>query len=210
MIAGPSNEVPKRAVYQPEFTDDTVMAIPRNIVEKMKEDYDINNHEMILSDWRWAPNQNRIYIPIRDKDNTRIGCVLRSLDKAVQPKSKIFLFTSHKPLADFHINIGKLEYKDVCLIVEDQFSKVRAERYAKAAVALLGTNMNVSKASAIAAVCAKERLRPVWALDADAFDKSLKFQQEYNTLLPGSAVIKLDKDIKNMSDEAVRRLILEI
>jgi DNA primase len=83
------------------------------------------------------------------------------------------------------------------IVVEDQFSAIRAADYCTA-VALLGTNLNEERAYAL------RKFSPGYqrylALDQDAFDKAVKLTVQYRGLL-GLRLLTLDKDLKDLTNE---------
>lgn len=142
----------------------------------------------------WDTESNRLCVPVRGYDGTERGVVLRALDKR-QPKSQshteqgaISWFTNHTAPG--------------VIIVEDQFSAIRASDYLTS-VALLGTHLNDERVAEIRA----SKLSPVYiALDADAYSTVLRHAIKYrNELRP--QVRRLHKDIKDMSDTELKEFM---
>jgi len=91
------------------------------------------------------------------------------------------------------------------IIVEDQLSAIRASDYVNS-VALLGTNLNQERATEIR----EAGLRPAYlALDKDAWELSVRYAKQYRTYL-GLQLLRLDKDIKDMTDEEAGDLLSNV
>lgn len=88
------------------------------------------------------------------------------------------------------------------VVVEDQFSAIRASDYLNA-VALLGTHLDDIRAEEIKA----SKLSPIYlALDKDAWNKTIKYCIQYRSML-GLIPLRLEKDIKNMTTEELDQLM---
>jgi hypothetical protein len=204
-----ATDVPTRPPKRPaEFTASLEMKIPKDIQGLLLSKYGIRMDETILNGWGWVPEEKRVFIPIRNKNGTKIGCSLRSFDTHAFAKNKVFIHDPDYPTMD--VTVSFFDTKPVCLIMEDQLSKLKASRYARASVALLGTGMNVMKAKEIAGICAERNCKPVWALDPDAFNLAMRYRQEYNAILPNQKIVRLKRDVKDMSESEIKQLLAEI
>lgn len=136
----------------------------------------------------WDDETNRLVIPVTDFRSERLGVALRSLDGAV-PKTKTH---TEKDAISWFVN----HTARGVIIVEDQFSAIRASDYLTS-VALLGTHLNEERVSEIR----NSGLTPVWlALDNDAFAKAVGYRIKYrNSLNP--IVLKLNKDLKDLTNQ---------
>lgn len=122
--------------------------------------------------------------------------MLRSLDGA---KPKVISHTEKGAMAWYinHTTPG-------IIIVEDQLSAVRASRYLSS-VALLGTNLSEERVAEIR----RTGNSPVYlALDNDAISSAVKYVVKYRSVLP-LQLVRLDKDIKDMSEEELEVLAKE-
>lgn len=145
----------------------------------------------------WDDETNRLVIPVTDVRSERLGVVLRSLDGAF-PKSKSH---TEKDAISWFVN----HTARGVIIVEDQFSAIRASDYLTS-VALLGTHLNEERVREIR----NSGLSPVYlALDNDAFAKAVGYRIKYRgTLNP--IVIKLEKDLKDESDQGLSDLFASL
>jgi hypothetical protein len=135
-------------------------------------------------------------VPTSDFLGNRTGVVLRALDKR-QPKTKTH---AEKDSLSWFVNHSATI--PGVIIVEDQFSAIRASHYLTS-VALLGTHLNDERVQEIRAC----KLRPVYlALDADAWSTAVRYAVKYRSELRPQ-LVKLEKDIKDMNPEELQCLI---
>jgi hypothetical protein len=89
------------------------------------------------------------------------------------------------------------------VVVEDIPSAVRASAYVNA-VSLLGTGIGFARAAEIADYAP----RPIiMALDQDATSLSFRWARRYAALWGDVEILMLDKDIKNMKEADVEKLL---
>lgn len=88
------------------------------------------------------------------------------------------------------------------LIVEDQFSAMRASAYMNA-VSLLGTNLNPSK---INDIISAGMPHVVLALDKDAVGKAADYVKLYRDLFPKMTILPLTKDVKDCTEKELDSL----
>ena len=97
------------------------------------------------------------------------------------------------------------EGRDVLIIVEDQLSAIRASDYYDS-VALLGTNLNDER---VAEINEQGYNRVYLALDKDAFSLAVNYVRDLRSKLP-LLLLRLDKDIKNHSEQELDELMKEV
>lgn len=135
----------------------------------------------------------RLVLPVLSFRGDVEGATLRSLKVGEKPKS----LTHTEPGAmAWYLNHNS----DTLIIVEDQFSAIRASEYMNA-VALLGVNLNDERADAIKKAGFK---RVFIALDYDAFGVSLELSIKYRSYL-NLIPLRLEKDIKDMSRQELEQ-----
>ena len=156
--------------------------------------YGITDEHIARYELGWDDDSQRLAIPVQDFRGERLGVVLRSIS-GQQPKSKTH---TEKDAISWFVN----HTAPGVIIVEDQFSAIRASDFLTS-VALLGTHLNEERVSQIRA----SKFNPVYlALDADAWSTAVKWALKYRTELRPQ-LIKLTKDIKDMSDEELTCLL---
>lgn len=160
--------------------------VPAEASEYLRNRYRITARHAAKYDLGWY--EGRLSVPVRNYQGEILGVNLRSLSGEV-PKSKLH---SEKGALSWFVNHTSPDI----IIVEDQFSAMRASDYSTS-VALLGTNLNEERVSEIKQVA---RGTVYLALDADAWDKAVKYVLQYRSWLP-LRLLKLTKDIKDMTDE---------
>lgn len=144
----------------------------------------------------WDEETDRLVLPVQDAQSNLLGVNLRSLSNQ-QPKSKL------------HVESGALSWyinrtTPGVIIVEDQFSAIRASDYLSS-VALLGTHFNEDNAYYIK----KHARGPVYlALDADAWNQAVRLVVLHRSILP-MRLVKLPKDLKDMGDEELNSFMFE-
>ena len=141
--------------------------------------------------------EGRVVLPVHSAQGEPLGCTLRSLEGAF-------------PKSISHVEQGVIAWYTnrttrTLIIVEDQLSAIRASDYVNS-VALLGTNLNQERATEIR----EAGLRPAYlALDKDAWELSVRYAKQYRTYL-GLQLLRLDKDIKDMTDEEAGDLLSNV
>lgn len=91
------------------------------------------------------------------------------------------------------------------MVVEDIPSAVRVSMCGVNAVALLGTILNIEKATEIAEFSGPVTL----ALDQDATEKSFHHARRWGLLWDEVQVLPLQKDFKDMTDEQIQEKLRE-
>lgn len=164
--------------------------------EYLREKYCITERHISRFGIGWDEDTDRLVLPVQDAQSNLLGVNLRSLSNQ-QPKSKL------------HVESGALSWyinrtTPGVIIVEDQFSAIRASDYLSS-VALLGTHFNEDNAYYIK----KHARGPVYlALDADAWNQAVRLVVQHRGILP-MRLVKLPKDLKDMGDEELNSFMFE-
>lgn len=163
--------------------------IPQEISDVLLAKYAITQSHCGRWQLGWLESEQRLSIPVLSPDGETCGVNLRSFNGAT-PKAKLH---SEENSMAWYMKRGSHKL----VIVEDQFSAIRASDYCSA-VALLGTNINDERARQI------RKQTPGYerflALDKDAFSKAVSLTVRYRGLL-GLRLLTLDKDLKDLTDE---------
>lgn len=169
--------------------------LPAEIVETLSQKYHLNARQ--LSMLGWDESEQRVALPVFNIDSEVLGCVMRS-ESGATPKA--LSYTEENAVAMFR-NYSS----DSLIIVEDIYSALRASEYMNSA-AILGTYLNQERVDTLRYMrCKKVYL----ALDADAYDKTIKYVREFRnqlTMIP----MKIDKDIKNHTEQELKDLICSL
>lgn len=170
-------------------------ALPSKVVEELVRKYHLN--EMQLSLLGWDADVSRVTLPILNMTGDLLGCVLRS-ENGATPKA--LMYAEENSVALFR-NFSS----DKLIIVEDIYSAIRASEYMNAA-AILGTHINDERIDTLRKMkCNKVYL----ALDADAFDKTIKFATKFRSSLAMTPV-KLEKDLKNHTHDELKEFFNDL
>lgn len=185
----PSNQVAKKKPRR--VFEGTTQPLRERDLEWIKNKYEIDNPEY----WYYTPDYGgRIAMSIRSPKFTHRGWSL----KAINPNAAVKTLT-YVDEGEEGISWYKTQPYTGTIIVEDIPSAVRAAKYLNA-VALLGTGVGLERATEIAEYAP----RPIIvALDQDATKLSYKWARKYALLWEDVEVLRLEKDIKDMSEEEV-------
>ena len=152
---------------------------------------------LAVSRVRYCEEQNRFAFPILTYIGRRVGWVLRTWDGRT-PKSLTYMDTDDDSIS-FYPN---RDDSPTVIVVEDIPSAVRASKYMDS-IALLGTSCTTDRALLIAA----HYDHVIWALDLDAFRQALRLQSEHRILFDRCDVMRIERDLKDMTDEQLRELL---
>jgi len=118
-----------------------------------------------------------------------------------RPKAIIYWFNDVPKL---YFPKGMELFKERVVLVEDIISAIKGARYVPT-VAILGTNISVADISFLAGMFDSCSL----CLDSDAVRHSIELAKRYSLLFKKpTQVIKLDKDIKDMDDNDIKKLLI--
>ena len=171
--------------------------VPDSIREQLASELLLTDRLLSKAQYGWDTDSSKLVQPVFNSDGEVLGCCLRALDGR-QPKSK-----SHTE--DGAMSWYRKRGSKHLIIVEDMFSALRASDYMNA-VALLSTHINQERIEQIK----KAGFTSAFiALDRDAFAKSISYAKSFRNELKLN-VVKLDKDIKNMSQKEADQLFNQL
>jgi len=110
------------------------------------------------------------------------------------------------PMSWYPFNFVKSNLKLPLIVVEDQFSAIKACLYMNS-VALLGTNLSALKVNEL---LKSGYSHIVIALDKDATGKAVDMLLMYKDLFPKLTILVLTKDIKDCSDKELEILFKDL
>lgn len=179
---------------------------PERVLGEVWDRYGLSSDELASAGVRWAPDARggRLYLPVRTAGGMPVGCVLRTLDRNIKPKSLTFVDVEDAVQLAFYHGQGRR----MAVVVEDQLSAIKLRRHVSLSVALLGTSMDEARAMAIRDASAG--LRIVLALDGDAFRTMMRIRDRYQVILGSVHVVKLDRDFKDCPDSEIQRILAEV
>jgi hypothetical protein len=201
--------VPSEGARQPERIDGRSRyqalgkgPVPEDVRKYLDGKYGLVKHLLAKGQFHWTeehspPGHGRLVMPLLNTGGEAYGYVARKLDTQYGPKA----------LTMCGANEGSwypCEGSDELIIVEDQLSALRASEFMNA-VALLGVNVTDAMIKEIK----KTGYSAVFlALDADAFPTAIKLAHKLRNFFKVK-VIKLDCDIKDMTDQAIADVMFE-
>lgn len=177
--------------------------LPEDVKQLLNNKYGINLLLQAKGLLRWTTqhspaDKGRLVMPMLDHLGYPYGYVARKLDNQDGAKTLTF---GEDTEGSWYFNRSSGRK---LLIVEDQLSAIKASQFVNT-VALLGTNISEQT---LLAIKSGAYTGIYLALDADAFPKSIKMAVELRPRLPLS-VVRLEKDIKDTSNEDIHKLLSE-
>lgn len=195
----PATKVPEARGTIGRFIAEQSQAVDEEVAGVLLSRYGITRQHIAKYGIGWDEATGRLAIPVRDLAEERTGVVLRALDNQ-QPKS-----LSHKEKGTLSWFINHTATLPGIILVEDQFSAIRASDYLTS-VALLGTHLSDENVDEIRG----SRLSPVYlALDADAWEQSIRLALRHRARLP-LQLVRLTKDIKDHDEEELASLMASL
>ena len=203
-------EQPK--AFVPKYFNRPLLNLPEEIRLAISVIYGISSENIELQRWKLDitdEGDRRIYIPLFDLDGFNYGAL--SIKKPFLPGiSELPKVVTYKFLDKPMVHYPKTELiSGPIVLVEDAISATRIAPLVRSA-ALLGTHMSASQARSLCA--ASPSL--IVALDADTWEhkvpKPLLIKDEYQFLFEEIRLIKLDKDVKDMTRIEFDKFISEV
>lgn len=153
--------------------------------------------------WYWTGDYGgRIAMSVRSPKYMHRGWVLRDLRGVARAKALTYMEPEEIQQSWYKVNRNA-----PTVVVEDIPSAVRVSMHSVNAVALLGTIINVEKATELAIYAS----RPiVIALDQDATVKAFQIARKYGLMWDEYRVLPLEKDFKDMTDEQIQQKLGQI
>lgn len=193
------NELPKG--FKPKNFTRPLLPINKEIRDTIAIIYGISSEEIVKQRWKLDITDEgdyRLYIPLFDIDGFPYGAL--SVKKSFLPgkseRPKVIIYRwENRPL----VHYPKTELIDgPVVLVEDAISATRLAPLVRSA-ALLGTHMSAGQARSLRAASPSI----VIALDLDTWyhkvPKPLVIKDEYQFLFDEISLLKLEKDVKDMS-----------
>jgi hypothetical protein len=137
--------------------------------------------------WRWAPEFERLYMPVMGPTGKHRGCILR--DTTVKHEAKTLTFKEAVDEPWMHWNWG--DCTGPVVLVEDMFSAAKVQQCGIESACLLGTHFGLDKVREVLT----QNDSCIIALDKDAYCKAVKYAVDYSALL-NIRVWHLEQDLK--------------
>lgn len=190
------------------------LAVPRNRVYKVKPDpsgrfYHLDDEQawsfvspaaLIEFGVRYDPETNRMAFPVYGPTGLVRGWVLRALYSDQFPKV-LSVPTSAEPQLGWNLVEGTS-----VVVVEDIPSAIRLREFGVRAVSVLGTHLTDEAADELIT----EAEQVVFALDRDAFKKSVALNEKLRIHFRDTAVLLLPKDFKDQQEEEVKECLRQV
>lgn len=197
----PDWENRKTKAKKPKIFDEETTALPDEYIDMLYDKYTLTEKELIRNGFLYAPNIDRVIMPIYNAMGYKVGVVARTYDKnPFGPKTINYLEDGRA-----HLHYARTAHvqSNTAVLVEDIPSAIRVSRYAKG-VALLGHAL----CDATAEEVEETSTDLIVALDPDAVDKAIKLKKKYQLYFNSIRVRVLSSDPKDY--ESDEQLIEEI
>mgnify|MGYP001594537898 CR=1 FL=1 len=177
-----------------------LLKIPKHLWEERIGKYGINYAQTKFQGVKYAPDENRIYLPVFNYLGYQIGETLKAVEADQQPKNLSYRWTD-VPL--IHFPIGQRTSRTLVL-VEDILSAMKVAQTHTCA-ALMGTHLSAAgfemlKRNTIETI--------VMMLDGDALMASYKIANKYGSFAKFKIINTPEgKDPKDLSNEQIKILI---
>lgn len=170
-------------------------SLPEEVKHALSSKYYFSPRQLNL--FGWDSDAERVALPVPNVEGDLLGCVLRS-EKGEQPKA--LSYTEEDAVAIFRNHSS-----DSLIIVEDIYSAIRASEYMNAA-AILGTHLNQERVDTLRYLKCRHNYL---ALDADAFDKTIKYVKRFRNILQ-MVPVKLERDLKNHTSDELKEFFNDL
>lgn len=181
------------------FSYDTV-ELPDELVEMFYVRYSITKDELIQNGFSYAPELDRVIMPIYNYLGYEIGQVARSYDPDITGSKAINYFSDGK--SHLHYVPQGMYRNGAIVCVEDIPSSLRCARFGRA-IAILGSYISHENILELA----EHTGEVIIALDPDATNKAFKMRNKYRAYFRNFSIRVLSKDPKDMSDEEIQNEI---
>ena len=152
---------------------------------------------------RFAPVEDRYAFPIFSPSGKKRGWVMRSYEEREAYKALTYM-----DIAEPHLSwYGPFDGKVSCVVVvEDIPSAVRASMHLGPVVAVCGGGIGPDYVRELRAYARSV----VWAFDPDATYVAIEHHRRYGLSFDSSRVLRLEQDLKNMTESDLTTILKEI
>jgi hypothetical protein len=179
-----------------------ISSLPGYIEDWLHSKYWLDKHTLKHNNVGWNELSKRVVIPVTNKHRFRLGHMTRSTKWSPQVKRKAIYYPEVQTAVHLYYPAGTRLSGNGVYLVEDCYSAIRLNQIGRAAVALLGVNIN------LATIRELQNFRKKFiTLDPDAEDLADMYKKEFS-LYGNFSVIKLSKDAKDLSPEQLTAEVL--
>jgi len=168
--------------------------LPPSLRRMFHDKYDITEDELSQNGFKYAPDANRVAMPIFNWIGYSVGTVARSYAENCKGAKAISYFNDGQAHLHYVPYAGQRSSAVVC--VEDIPSAIRCARFSRAC-AILGSHLSDDMVAELAG----HTQHIILALDPDATAKAFKLRDRYRMYFRNFDVRVLSKDPKDMDDD---------
>lgn len=196
-----SLDQPTRKEFKPNEYKDMLRPLSGGEKSYLHKRFEITEQQVQEQGIMFNPTRCTYIFPIRDIRGYTVGYVDRDFTGTRDLKAISYWFND-VPKLHFVLQ-GKIG--GTCLVVEDIPSAIKAGKFVST-TALLGSHITDAQASHLSRLFSTI----VLALDEDAFLKAIKLQRRYRFYFADFQLLRLTKDIKNMTYNEIEKLLEEV
>lgn len=188
-----------------EFKD-SLTSLSKEMAFDIFTKWELPKKECEEEGFRTAPNQDRLYMPVRLADGEEIGCVLKCLRKPHRTPKSINYINTASPSLHFPLTTIKI-LGNTLVLLEDILSSVKAALCGIPAAALLGTSLQEREVLYLKNLGVKNL---VIALDRDTWFKNsataIRIKKQWAFYFDSVEIKYLTKDVKDTSVQGVKTI----
>ena len=196
--------VPDKPEYEPKHYYRDLQPLSGKITDWLCTKFHLTPEEIQNNGWKFADQDQRVYMPIFNALGENTGAVLRDYTGVEKKKTILYHWRPTTHSAGHWPRItdtAMLQHRPVVL-VEDIVSAIRVARHCPA-VALIGTEPSVD----LIKYLVPRYRRVVLALDPDAYGRSMKHWRTYGLYFDNFEPIKLLEDPKDLSHDDLKEVM---
>lgn len=193
---------PKKSTYISPYRGE-LEPLPKWMIELLYDKFELQPHELTAAGFKWAPEEERVYMPVYGPSGGLRGAQLRSYDPDANPKTLAHPEKATPWQAFYRLGEGRptgpISHPNILLVLEDQVSALKASRHFNT-VALLGTRLTDDKLEELSAIGARNTL---FGMDGDATGKAIDMVRQNMLLFESTGVVLLGRDFKDVPDAEI-------
>lgn len=197
-------EIPDKPEYEPKHYYRDLEPVPGCMLNYLYAKFELTLEEVERNGFKWAPSDQRVYMPVYNPLGENTGAVLRDYTGVEKTKTLLYHWrpstksAGHWPRCD---TSSVVQHRPL-VIVEDIVSSIRVARHCPA-VALIGTEPSVE----LIKYLVPRHPRVVLALDPDAYGRAMKHWRTYGLYFDNFKPIKLLEDPKDMTHDELKEIM---
>lgn len=176
-----ASKLSKKKEFTPKFCKEPMVKLPERVSKFLYNHYELSDAQTLVNGFRYLPETERLYMPLRNKLGFIWGGVAKKLPGSPYKGTKVVIY-KEVDAPRLHYTFGGISTPLV--VVEDVLSAVKLTSLCNS-IALLGTDIDDLGASQLV----REASTIYLFLDYDAIDKANKIARKYRALADWKVII---------------------